>query len=98
MAYGKSNDCYTNLKTILYIISILVRAFVFIILVLFTAPIWGLLQLISTIIVLKICWGKSKRYKEIHNKFNELDERIKKLESEKIVDNIISKTENREGR
>ena len=31
-------------------------------------------------------------------KLSDLDERIKKLESEKIVDNIISKTENREGR
>lgn len=85
-------------KTILYAISIIVWANVFMTLVLAAAPIWGLLQLISTIIVLKICWGKSKRYKEIHNKFNELDERIKKLESEKIVDNIISKTESREGR
>lgn len=85
-------------KTILYAISIIVWANVFMTLVLAAAPIWGLLQLTSTIIVLKICWGKSKRYKEIHNKFNELDERIKKLESEKIVDNIISKTESREGR
>ena len=54
--------------------------------------------LITTIVVLKICWGKSKRHKEIIKKFNELEERIKKLESEKIVDDVIAKTENREER
>ena len=85
-------------KTILYIISILVWAAVFIALILFTAPILVLLQLIGTIIVVKIFWGKSKRDKEIIEKLSELDERIKKLESEKIIDNIIAKTENREER
>ena len=85
-------------KTILYIISILVWAVIFITLILLTAPILALLQLVGTIVIVKIFWGKSKRDKEMFEKLSDLDERIKKLESEKIVDNIISKTENREGR
>lgn len=85
-------------KTILYIISILVWAVIFITLILLTAPILALLQLVGTIVTVKIFWGKSKRDKEMFEKLSDLDERIKKLESEKIVDNIISKTENREGR
>ena len=85
-------------KTILYIISILVWAVIFITLILLTAPILALLQLVGTIVIVKIFWGKSKRDKEMFEKLSDLDERIKKLESEKIVDNIISKTESREGR
>lgn len=85
-------------KTILYIISILVWAVIFITLILLTAPILALLQLVGTIVIVKIFWGKSKRDKEMFEKLSDLDERIKKLESEKIVDNIISKTENRKGR
>lgn len=70
-------------KTILYIISILVWAVIFITLILLTAPILALLQLVGTIVIVKIFWGKSKRDKEMFEKLSDLDERIKKLESEK---------------
>ena len=70
-------------KTILYIISILVWEVIFITLILLTAQILALLQLVGTIVIVKIFWGKSKRDKEMFEKLSDLDERIKKLESEK---------------
>jgi ABC-type bacteriocin/lantibiotic exporter with double-glycine peptidase domain len=59
-------------KTILYIISILVWAVIFITLILLTAPILALLQLVGTIVIVKIFWGKSKRDKEMFEKLSDL--------------------------
>ena len=85
-------------KTILYIISILVWAVIFITLILLTAPILALLQLVGTIVIVKSFGANQKRDKEMFEKLSDLDERIKKVGIGKIVDDVIAKTESREGR